>query len=113
MSQPTISIFPSQEILQEVLADYQGTILLVSHDRYLIDALATQIWEIDPAQTFLQIFEGDYSQYRAHQNAEKTASEVHHRETIQPSKIRPAAVPAQDRRRKARLTEVEIFDFDY
>lgn len=36
----------SQEVLQSVLDAYQGTILLVSHDRYLIDALATQIWEI-------------------------------------------------------------------
>ena len=36
----------SQEVLQAVLADFSGTILLVSHDRYLIDALATQIWEL-------------------------------------------------------------------
>ena len=34
----------SQEVLQEVLSNFNGTILLVSHDRYLIDALATQIW---------------------------------------------------------------------
>ena len=32
---------PAQEILQSVLDDYQGTILLVTHDRYLVDALAT------------------------------------------------------------------------
>jgi len=55
---------PSQEILQEVLSHYQGTILLVSHDRYLIDALGTQIWEIDPHKSILEVFEGTYTQYR-------------------------------------------------
>jgi ATP-binding cassette subfamily F protein 3 len=47
------------------LAQYQGTILLVSHDRYLIDALATQIWHVNPDETYLRIFEGSYSQYQA------------------------------------------------
>ncbi len=53
---------PSQEILQSVLADYKGTILLVSHDRYLIDALATQIWEVAAGE--LRLFEGNYRRYQ-------------------------------------------------
>jgi len=53
----------SQEALQNVLADFPGTILVVSHDRYLIDALATQIWAIDIGR--LDLFEGDYSEYLA------------------------------------------------
>jgi ATPase subunit of ABC transporter with duplicated ATPase domains len=49
LDEPTNHLdIPSQEILQEVLGQYPGTILLVSHDRYLIDALATQIWEVQP-----------------------------------------------------------------
>ncbi len=55
---------PSQEILQNVLADYDGTILLVSHDRYLIEALATQIWQVDPASQALHLFEGSYRRYQ-------------------------------------------------
>ncbi len=51
----------SQEILQNVLVDYEGTILLVSHDRYLIDALATQIWAV--RQDGMTIFEGSYHEY--------------------------------------------------
>ncbi|MDX2141535.1 MAG: ABC-F family ATP-binding cassette domain-containing protein [Chloroflexota bacterium] len=51
----------SQEILQNVLADFDGTILLVSHDRYLIDALATQIWALTPGA--LQVFDGTYREY--------------------------------------------------
>jgi ATP-binding cassette subfamily F protein 3 len=35
LDEPTNHLdIPSQEILQQVLADYPGTILLVSHDRY-------------------------------------------------------------------------------
>lgn len=36
----------SREALQDALQHYGGTILFVSHDRYLIRALATQIWDI-------------------------------------------------------------------
>ena len=39
--------------------------MLVSHDRYLIDALATQVWEVMPAARALNVFKGTYSEYRA------------------------------------------------
>ncbi len=51
----------SQEVLQAVLEDFTGTILLVSHDRYLVDALATQIWEMTAGK--LTIYDGDYQQF--------------------------------------------------
>ena len=51
----------SQEILQSVLEGFTGTILLASHDRYLIDALATQIWEMTAGD--LQIFAGSYQRF--------------------------------------------------
>jgi ATP-binding cassette subfamily F protein 3 len=53
----------SQEALQNVLLDFPGTILVVSHDRYLIDALATQIWSVSPGR--LDVFEGTYSEFLA------------------------------------------------
>lgn len=51
----------SQEVLEAALAGYSGTILLVSHDRYLVDALATQIWEITPGE--IKVIDGDYQEY--------------------------------------------------
>jgi ATP-binding cassette subfamily F protein 3 len=36
----------STEIIQEALADFAGTVLLVSHDRYLVQAVATDVWVI-------------------------------------------------------------------
>ncbi|HEY3289411.1 MAG TPA: ABC-F family ATP-binding cassette domain-containing protein, partial [Anaerolineae bacterium] len=45
LDEPTNHLdIPAQEVLQEVLEQFSGTILLVSHDRYLVDRLATQIW---------------------------------------------------------------------
>jgi ATP-binding cassette subfamily F protein 3 len=54
----------SQEILQAVIEAYGGTVLLVSHDRYLIDALATQIWAIRPGEG-MDVYEGTYQEYVA------------------------------------------------
>jgi ATP-binding cassette subfamily F protein 3 len=62
LDEPTNHLdIPAQESLQEVLEGFQGTILLVSHDRYLIDRLATQIWELREAQ--LHAFKGSYREY--------------------------------------------------
>ena len=66
LDEPTNHLdLPSQEVLQTILADFPGTILLVSHDRYLIDVLATQIWEVIPSKGTLSIYEGTYSEYRS------------------------------------------------
>ena len=37
----------SREILHRSLDEFEGTILMVSHDRYLIDSLATHVWVVD------------------------------------------------------------------
>ena len=115
---------PSQEVLQSVLADFQGTILLVSHDRYLIDALATQIWEVEPENSALRVFLGSYSQYRAAQlveaeaakaakaAAESSARPVETRATAQPGadgarSAQPARSNNRERQRKQRLSALE------
>jgi ATP-binding cassette subfamily F protein 3 len=66
LDEPTNHLdIPSQEILEAVLEDYKGTILLITHDRYLVDAVATQIWEIDPDDGHMTVFKGTYSELRA------------------------------------------------
>ena len=67
LDEPTNHLdLPTQEVLESVFSNFPGTILLVSHDRYLIDSLATQIWEVDPQAGTLHVFKGSYTQYRAH-----------------------------------------------
>jgi ATP-binding cassette subfamily F protein 3 len=71
LDEPTTHLdHSSQEALQEALGAFPGTILLISHDRYLIDALATQIWAIAPREQRLTVHQGSYSEY-ARERAEK------------------------------------------
>ncbi len=56
----------SQEVLEAALAGFGGTILLVSHDRYLVDNLATQIWEVKPGE--MTVIDGDYQEYLRQRN---------------------------------------------
>jgi ATP-binding cassette subfamily F protein 3 len=53
----------SQEVLTDVLADYDGTILFVSHDRAFIDDLATQTWTFEGDR--LSAWDGNYTEYVA------------------------------------------------
>jgi ATP-binding cassette subfamily F protein 3 len=55
----------SQEVLEEVLDEFPGTIVLVTHDRYLVDRLATQLWIIDRGARELQVFQGPWAEYLA------------------------------------------------
>ncbi|HEX9116863.1 MAG TPA: ABC-F family ATP-binding cassette domain-containing protein [Anaerolineae bacterium] len=62
LDEPTNHLdLPSQEILQEVLGRFPGTILLVSHDRYLVEGLATHIWRVGGDE--LRVYKGNYSEY--------------------------------------------------
>jgi ATP-binding cassette, subfamily F, member 3 len=112
LDEPTNHLdLPSQEALQNLLADFAGTILLVSHDRYLIDALATQVWEVLPEESALRLFDGSYSQYKAsRQNIEETAAQA-----IPAQSPVKAAVPKrrssssnnQERQKQKRLEALE------
>jgi ATP-binding cassette subfamily F protein 3 len=51
----------AREALEEVLSEYNGTLLIVSHDRYFIDALATQIWSIRDQK--MTTYLGNYTDY--------------------------------------------------
>ena len=53
----------SKGALERALADFLGTIIVVSHDRYFLDQVATSVLEIDDGRATK--FEGNYSAYRA------------------------------------------------
>ncbi len=81
LDEPTNHLdLPSQEILQRILAEFSGTVLLITHDRYLVDAVATQIWEVLPEDQSMLIFEGNYSQYRSRQAEEGGSVAEEHKE---------------------------------
>ncbi len=52
---------PGKIFLEKLIREYEGTVVLVSHDRYLLDAVVTHIAELEDGK--LTVFEGDYSSY--------------------------------------------------
>ncbi|MCK6584808.1 MAG: ABC-F family ATP-binding cassette domain-containing protein [Anaerolineales bacterium] len=114
LDEPTNHLdIPSQEVLESVLEDYTGTILLISHDRYLVDALATQVWEIDPDERELTAFKGTYSQLRAErEQREYEAFMKANRSKVEGQKVKvesrkSKADAKEERRRVAQLQELE------
>ncbi len=119
LDEPTNHLdIPSQEVLEQVLEAYAGTIILVSHDRYLIDALGTQVWEIEPDDSRLSIFKGSYSELRAQKEAGASAPQqpgkgdrpVAPTKVARPSTPKPAPskeAAKEQRRRQAKLQELE------
>jgi ATP-binding cassette, subfamily F, member 3 len=99
----------SQEVLQSVLDSYQGTICLVSHDRYLIDALATQIWEIDPDESQMITFNGTYSQMKEEREKERRASLHNKMETTDTrnSNVEPNGQRAKRQRGAAQIAQLQ------
>ncbi len=75
LDEPTNHLdIPSQEVLQEVISNFNGTVLMVSHDRYLIREIATQVWAI--AGGALHVFPEGYEQYAGWHRALRDGSPV-------------------------------------
>lgn len=56
----------SREVLEEALEDYQGTILIVSHDRYFLEGIVNTIYEI--IENGAEKFHGNYKEYCERKN---------------------------------------------
>jgi len=63
LDEPTNHLdIPSREALEEALAAYEGTIITISHDRYFLDRVATQILALD-GHGNVEHYNGDYTEY--------------------------------------------------
>jgi ATP-binding cassette subfamily F protein 3 len=105
LDEPTTHLdIPSQEVLQEALAAFPGTILLVSHDRYLVDALASQVWVIEPEAQELGVFRGGYAQFEEDRERARAAREA---EPTVAHRARPAAPRRRSGEARQRPEDVE------
>lgn len=79
LDEPTNHLdIPSREALEEALDAYAGTILTISHDRYFLDRVATQMLALD-GQGAAEHYDGDYTEYhdwRASRLATGSGSQV-------------------------------------
>lgn len=63
LDEPTNHLdIPSREALEEALQAYEGTIITISHDRFFLDRVATQMLALDGAGG-VEHYNGDYTEY--------------------------------------------------
>lgn len=103
--------------LEEYLLSFKGAILVVSHDRYFLDKLVTQIYELENKK--LSVFKGNYSKYKI-LKAEKVAhllkeyekqqeERAHMQEYVDKNLVRASTTKMAQSRRKA-LEKMELIE---
>lgn len=94
----------AREALEEALSEYEGTLFIVSHDRYLMNKLATKIYRLEKegAKEFIGNYDTYISQYIP-PTIEKVKKGSSQKIAYQEKKEREA----QERKRKNRLVKLE------
>lgn len=102
LDEPTNDLdIPSRTVLEEALLAYEGTLMVVSHDRYFLNRLARKILALEDGRATL--YHGGYSYYeskRAQTDAVAPASEARRRSA-------PRATPPKGRARKRKRPSLE------
>lgn len=110
LDEPTNHLdYKAKEALDDALNLYEGTVIMVSHDRYLLNSVPTKIIEMKPDE--IVIYNGNYDYYKEHSIAE-TEIKSAEKEKSSSSKTYDESRKnkADDRKRRAKLlhTEKEI-----
>ena len=102
LDEPTNHLdIPAKETLEAALRQYDGTVLLVSHDRYFISQVANKIVEIRDGE--LHLYQGDYHYYLEKLEAEKEEARRARLEAEQAAK-RAAKRQKQREKQKAKAS---------
>ncbi|MCS7051220.1 MAG: ATP-binding cassette domain-containing protein, partial [Thermomicrobium sp.] len=105
LDEPTNHLdLPSREALEAVLTDFEGTLVFVSHDRFLIDRLATVVWAIEDGALVVSL--GHFTDYQRKRMAERPQSPT--RATSPPTPSPPVQKPHRSPRHVEReLAQLE------
>ncbi len=96
LDEPTNHLdIPAKEMLENALSKYDGTVLLVSHDRYFISQVANKIVELRDGE--LIVYPGNYYYYLEKKEEEKLKAE---QERIRAEKEAKAAAKRAKQREK-------------
>lgn len=75
-------------VLEEFLENFPGVLILVSHDRYLLDKMSEQLFIMEGGGD-VTIYNGNYSEYRLSLDAAKDKPEQKKKETPAPAPVTP------------------------
>jgi ATP-binding cassette subfamily F protein 3 len=89
----------SREALIHALNEYEGAVILISHDRHLVDATADRLWLV--ADGTVRPYDGDMTSYRAELLAERGARVNRTRTTEGEGAAEPRTSRADQRRQSA------------
>ncbi|MGA4515805.1 ribosomal protection-like ABC-F family protein [Solibacillus silvestris] len=90
--------------LQDQLRDYYGAVVLVSHDRNLLDSVVTTIWEVNDGQ--VSVYSGNYSDYAAQKEREKHEQAAAHEKYVREKAHLEKAV-AEKMKKAEKITEAK------
>lgn len=96
----------SREILEAALKEYEGTLLIVSHDRYFIDKLATRIIDIGTSPVIDCI--GNYTFYSTHYK--KNVADKNTTEAVSISEAKQTHIATKEERSRIRKLEKQLSD---
>jgi len=107
LDEPTNHLdIPSREALEQALAQYAGTIITVSHDRYFLDRISTEILHFeDGAATY---HNGSYSDYYTLHHRQQTIVAEERRPPSQKKVSKPRAVSKTRHQRSIEEVEAEM-----
>ncbi len=75
LDEPTNHLdLPARQVLEAILAGYDGTMIFVSHDRYFVDALATKLWMLEDGA--ITVHDGNYTRYRLRRQQAEAVAQV-------------------------------------
>ena len=111
LDEPTNHLdYKAKEALDLALSQYEGTIIMVSHDRYLLNSVPTKIIEMKSDKII--VYNGNYDYYKEHFQIEnkETAIKTETKSDSAKQYDESRKNKAQDRKRRAKLmnTEKEI-----
>jgi ATP-binding cassette subfamily F protein 3 len=113
LDEPTNHLdIPSQEILEQVLDHFSGTIVLVTHDRYLVDRLATQLWIIEPEKRSLDVYEGSWVEYTNDRQQETEAVVATESKKKWSDQERQARIEEQRARRREEARQQHLVELE-
>ena len=107
LDEPTNHLdYKAKEALDAALSQYEGTIIMVSHDRYLLNSVPTKIIEMKPQEII--IYNGNYDYYKEHSVIEPEAiSVVKEKSDSAKAYDESRKNKAEDRKRRAKLMNTE------
>lgn len=110
LDEPTNDLdLPTLSVLENFLSEYQGCLLIVSHDRYFMDRLVDHLFVFE-GEGVVNDFPGNYSQYRIYEKQKASAAANEQTQVVATKQAAVAAESAPQTKKKLSFNEKREFE---